>query len=149
MAFLALVMHCKYNLIDKNKVTCISPTLRKLEIQCVSSAHYQRWALVCAPICPHKAIHSGSPFSLLQTLRTWRRCPKCARLLASHGENRRLIPFTSRNSLGSGAGLVDSSPSMPKSVQLFRVYWKHWCTNLPEKRLAQNLQFSAWMRANC
>lgn len=50
-------MRCKYNLIDKNKLTCISPTLRKLEIQCVSSA------LVCAPICPHKAIHLGSLFS--------------------------------------------------------------------------------------
>lgn len=57
MTFLALVMRCKYNLIDKNKLTCISPTLRKLEIQCVSSA------LVCAPICPHKAIHLGSLFS--------------------------------------------------------------------------------------
>lgn len=74
----------------------------------------------------------------------------CVCFLASHGENRRLIPFTSRNSLGSGAGLVDSSPSMPKSVQFFWFYWKHWCTNLPEKkRLAQNLWFSAWMRGKC
>ncbi len=69
--------------------------------------------------------------SLFQTHRTCRQCPECACFLASHGEKCRLVPFTSRNSLGSGVGLVDSSPSMPKSVQF---YWKHWCTNLCEKK---------------
>ncbi len=59
--FLALDMHCKYNLIDKNKLTCISPTLRKLEIQCVFSAHYQRWALVCAPNLSSQGHAVGEP----------------------------------------------------------------------------------------
>lgn len=88
------------------------------------------WALVCAPICPHKAIlweasfPTLSPFPDTLHLATVSESV-CAFVCVSvfpgfpHGETRRLIPFTSRNSLGSGAGLVDSSPSMPKSCPAF------------------------------
>lgn len=44
-----LVMHCKYNPIEGNELTCISTTLRKFEIKRASLDHYQQ-ALVCAPI---------------------------------------------------------------------------------------------------
>lgn len=58
--FLALVLHCKYNPIDYNELTCISTTLRKFEIKRASLDHYQHWALVCAPSpidsSSHKAI---------------------------------------------------------------------------------------------
>lgn len=144
-------MHCKYNLIDKNKLTCISPTLRKLEIQCVSSAHYQRWAF---RICPHKAILSGSlfsrpfPFSDSPYLSTVSEV--CVRVFPGFPRwesQTHPFHFTEQPWVWSGTSGLQSIYA--KICPAFLVLLEALVHKLSWKRLAQNLRFSAWIRGNC
>lgn len=155
MAFLALVMHCKYNPIEGNELTCISTTLRKFEIKRASLDHYQQ-ALVCAPI--------DSSSSQGHSLRA---CFHSPPLLAD-------APYVSVWSVSAfwflKMRVTDSSLCFTETaLDLERDWWTpiHLCQNpsrfssgpgttgahnwkkkLNKKRLAQNLQFSAWIWGN-
>lgn len=151
-----LVMHCKYNPIEGNELTCISTTLRKFEIKRASLDHYQQ-ALVCAPI--------DSSSSQGHSLRA---CFHSPPLLAD-------TPYVSVWSVSAfwflKVRVTDSSLCFTETaLDLERDWWTpiHLCQNPSrfssgpgttgahnwkkrnekKQRLAQNLQFSAWIWGN-